>query len=231
MDNFFYQTSEFLNKEQNFLSINNLVKISGDKGFLIDKIPYASNNNFCQKQLYSHNFIYLHVDAFEKLIMAQQYAIQENFKIKLFDGYRPYEIQAFMADQFPHHVENGYVSQPKDGVATHVRGIAIDLTLCNSAGVELDMGSSFDEMSKKSFHNYKEFSLTIIKNRQMLLNIMVKAGFQFYPYEWWHYNLPIFKYDLKNNFIGTLDEAEKKYPKITNCFIDLISDEVKNFII
>ena len=72
--------------------------------------------------------------------------------------YRPFEVQAFMADKFPEHVENGYVSHPSEGIATHVRGIAIDLTLIDKNGKDLDMGTGFDEMSEESHHGSKEIS-------------------------------------------------------------------------
>lgn len=225
----FYQTSEFSIKEQKFLSHHNLTKILPQDGFLIDKIPYASPNNFCNTQLYSHSFIYLHLATYEKLLIAQKYANQINLKLRLFDGYRPFAVQAFMADKFPHHVRSEYVSHPQDGVATHVRGIAIDLTLCDCDGIDLDMGSAFDEMSPISFHNFKQLSPEIINNRLTLLNIMEKAGFQAYPFEWWHYNLPIFKYDLNHNFIGTITQAQENYPKITDNFIDLLGKDVIEF--
>ena len=139
-----------------------------------------------------------------------------------------------MADKFPEHVEKGYVSHPSEGVATHVRGIAIDLTLVDKNGKELDMGTGFDDMSEQSHHNSKaiqESNKEAKKNRQILAEIMQKSGFQIYENEWWHYNLEIFKFDEKGEITGAESVADKKYPKIPEGeFLDLLSAEIKKFL-
>jgi D-alanyl-D-alanine dipeptidase len=233
MQNNYFQSSEFLEKEKNFLKKHDLVKIFQDEKILIDYIPYSTNNNFCHEQLYSHPFVYLHQDAFDNLKKASIFAKEKGFKLRIWDAYRPFEAQAFMADKFPKHVENGYVSHPSEGVATHVRGIAIDLTLVDKNGKELDMGTSFDDMSELSHHDSKALSKKnkiAEENRKILAEIMEKSGFEIYENEWWHYNLKIFKYDEKAKIIGAENIADKKYPKIpTGEFWDLLTPEVKNF--
>jgi D-alanyl-D-alanine dipeptidase len=224
----YFQSTEFLEKEKNFFKKHDLVKIIHDKNILADYVPYATNDNFCHQQLYSHPFIYAHQDAFENLKKASKFADEKGFKLRIWDAYRPFEVQAFMADRFPKHVENGYVSHPNEGVATHVRGIAIDLTLVDKNGKDLDMGTGFDDMSEKSHHGSKEISEEAKKNRQILAEIMQKSGFEIYENEWWHYNLKIFKYDEKGEITGAEDIADKKYPKIpAGEFIDLLTPEVK----
>lgn len=227
-----FQSAELLKKEKAFLEKHNLVKIIGDEKILVDYVPYATNDNFCHQQLYSHPFIYTHRDAFENLKKVANLAEENGFKIRIWDAYRPFEAQAFMADKFPEHVEKGYVSHPSAGIATHVRGIAIDLTLVEKNQKELDMGTGFDDMSEKSHHGSKEISEEAKKNRQILAEIMQKSGFEIYENEWWHYNLKIFKYDEKGEITGAETTADKKYPKIpAGEFLDLLTPEVKkNFL-
>ena len=229
-----FQSTEFLKKEKVFLEKHNLVKIIQDEKILIDYVPYATDNNFCHQQLYSHPFIYINRDAFENLQKASKLAEEKGFKIRIWDAYRPFEVQAFMADKFPEHVEKGYVSHPSEGVATHVRGIAIDLTLVDKNGKELDMGTGFDDMSEQSHHGSKaiqEKNKEAEKNRKILAEIMEKSGFQIYENEWWHYNLEIFKFDEKGEIIGAESVADKKYPKIPEGeFLDLLSAEIKKFL-
>ena len=227
----YFQSPEFLEKEKFFLEKHNLVKIIQDEKILIDYIPYATDDNFCHQQLYSHPFIYAHRDAFENLQKASKIAEEKGFKIRIWDAYRPFEVQAFMADKFPEHVEKGYVSHPSEGIATHVRGIAIDLTLVDKNGENLNMGTSFDEMLEESHHGSKVLSgknKIAEKNRQILAEIMQKSGFEIYENEWWHYNLKIFKYDKKDKIIGAEAVCDKKYPKIpAGEFIELLAPAIK----
>ncbi len=214
---------EFLQKEKLFLSKNNLVKITTETGVIIQEIPYASKHNFTNTKLYSHSFLYLHIDAYKKLLNAIKLADEKGYIIKIFDCFRPFEIQAFMANNFPRFVEGGYVSHPSEGVATHVRGIAVDLTLLNKNDLTpLDMGSDFDEMSEKSHHNSLNISADAKRNRNILADIMIKSGFEIYPNEWWHYNLKIFKY-LNGEIVGATKRADKKYPKIMDKFSELLA--------
>ena len=226
-----FQSTEFLKKEKVFLEKHNLVKIIQNEKILTDYVPYATKANFCHQQLYSHPFIYAHQDAFKNLQTASNLAEEKGLKLRIWDAYRPFEVQAFMADKFPEHVEKGYVSHPSEGVATHVRGIAIDLTLVDENGKELDMGTVFDDMSEQSHHGSKaiqENNTKAEKNRKILAEIMEKSGFQIYDNEWWHYNLKIFKFDEKREIIGAESVADKKYPKIPEGeFIDLLALAVK----
>lgn len=221
-----YKSPTFLEKEKIFLEKNNLVKINKNDNFITDNIPYATTNNFCGVKLYSHDFIYLHRDAFLLLKKAQIEAQKLNFKIRIFDCYRPFEVQAYMAYKFPEFEIAGYVSHPKNGIATHVRGIAVDLTLTDQNGNDLDMGTDFDEMSINSYHDCQTINLNAQNNRKILKNIMENAGFEAYPFEWWHYNLKIFEYQ-NHEIIGANKEADAKYPKILENFDELIGDDIK----
>jgi D-alanyl-D-alanine dipeptidase len=88
------------------------------------------------------------------------------------------------------HTPNAdFVANPDIG-SPHGRGVAIDLTLLDKNGKELDMGTSFDEMDIKSYHGAEGLSHAAEANRLLLLGIMVSAGFEYYEHEWWHYQLP-----------------------------------------
>ena len=220
--------NKFLEKEKYFLRKNNLIKISDEIGVITAEIPYATVNNFTKTKLYSHSFLYLHTDAYNNLLKAIKIADEMGYILKIFDCYRPFSVQAFMAKNFPNFVADGYVSHPSEGVATHVRAIAVDLTLVNKNDLSLvDMGSEFDEMSEKSHHNSLNISNQAKINRNILANIMTQSGFEIYSDEWWHYNLKIFKYK-NGKIVGALSRADKKYPKITENFIELLNYESIN---
>ena len=173
-----------LRNEQNFTEIS-----EEEFGVVLD-LRYATKNNVCERKLYSHPICYLHQDAITPLKIAIQSAKNFGLKLKIFDGFRPIEIQQFMFDRFPSDDANGgFVSNPTNGAIPHCRGVAIDLTLIDSEGNELDMGSDFDEFSDLAFHNCQTISVEAQKNRLLLLGIMTAAGWDFYSKEWWHYQL------------------------------------------
>ena len=87
-----------------------------------------------------------------------------------------------------------YVSNPKNH-SLHNYGCAIDLTLLDSFGRVLDMGTEFDHFgieanTDKDSINMANGKLTKaqIRNRWLLRKCMYKAGFSGIKSEWWHFN-------------------------------------------
>lgn len=170
--------------------MQNLVEITTEKFDVILDLRYASENNVCGHKLYAAPICYLHHDMIKPLEQAIKSAKNLGLKLKIFDTFRPIEVQQYMFDKFPSNDPNGgFVSNPSGGVIPHCRGVAIDLTLCDKSGKELDMGTDFDEFSDLAFHNCDKISVEAQRNRLILLGIMSAAGFDFYSKEWWHYQI------------------------------------------
>ncbi len=110
-----------------------------------------------------------------------------------------------------------YVSDPKKGVASHTRGVAIDVTLVDTkTGKDLDMGTEFDSFSEKAHHDYDaKITREQMKNRLILAGIMNVSQFTAYKYEWWHYN-----YRLYEDYPNYNDQ----YPKLTTGDVELDSE-------
>jgi D-alanyl-D-alanine dipeptidase len=68
--------------------------------------------------------------------------------------------------------------------------VAVDLTLVDEQGQNLDMGTAFDAMVEQSHHFHPSLTPVVHRNRFLLLGIMTQAGFQSLDEEWWHYQLP-----------------------------------------
>jgi len=82
-----------------------------------------------------------------------------------------------------------FLSDPRKG-SPHSRGVAVDLTLVDGSGRELDMGTGFDAFTPLSHHAVTNgIGVEAQKNRLVLLGIMTSAGWDFYKNEWWHYQL------------------------------------------
>jgi D-alanyl-D-alanine dipeptidase len=149
-------------------------------------LRYATANNLTGKTIYRQALCLLHADAAARLDHAVSLARGIGCRLRLFDGFRPVEAQWRLWQALP---DPRFVADPRVG-SNHSRGVAIDLSLSNHHGQPLNLGTDFDDMSERSHHGRSDLPTVVQRNRALLLGIMVGSGWQPYPYEWWHYQLP-----------------------------------------
>ena len=154
-------------------------------GVVLD-LAYATANNIAGRPIYDRAHCLLHRDAEVCLRRAVLAAAAAGYRLKIFDAFRPHEAQVLLWHTAP---DQAYVADPAIG-SNHTRGTAVDLTLVDAQGDELDMGTGFDDMTTASHHFSLEVSVQAQANRQLLLRIMEDAGFVHLAHEWWHYALP-----------------------------------------
>ncbi|MGO8869713.1 MAG: D-alanyl-D-alanine dipeptidase [Alphaproteobacteria bacterium] len=148
-------------------------------------LAYGTADNFTGRPIYRRAACYLHPDAAKALARAIEQAAGLGLALKIFDAYRPTEAQWLM---WRHTPDPEFLADPRRG-SPHSRGVALDLTLVDRAGGELEMGTAFDDFTPRSHHGSLEVSRTAQRNRHLLLGIMSAAGWDFYRNEWWHYQL------------------------------------------
>jgi len=76
----------------------------------------------------------------------------------------------------------------------HSTGAAIDLTLQDAAGREVDMGSPIDETTERSHPDFyaqatSPQQVAFHQHRELLNEVMTGAGFRRHGNEWWHFSL------------------------------------------
>lgn len=148
-------------------------------------IKYATTDNFLKSQVYECPECFLRLKTVQALMQANQDFLKLGFRIKIFDCYRPLDIQKKMWKI----VSNpDYVANPAKG-SIHNRGGAVDITLVDSAGKELDMGTAFDHFGPEAAVDYVNLSEEVKKNRKLLQTVMSANGFTVLRSEWWHFNL------------------------------------------
>ena len=154
-----------------------------DSSFVYD-IRYATINNFVHKKMYPCAKCYVRRVVAEALLKVQKELRTKSLRLKLFDCYRPGKVQKALWAMRP---DPRYVADPKKG-SMHNRGLAVDLTIVDANGKELNMGTTFDYFGKKAYHSYKKLPDTVLKNRLFLKNIMQKYDLEPITSEWWHYS-------------------------------------------
>lgn len=163
---------------------------------------------------------YLRQSVVSALLTAQS-QLQKHYplwRILIFDAYRPVAVQQFMVNYTFEQVlrtaglqvdslsaqrqqeiwEQVYQlwaipSSDERYPPPHSTGAAVDVTLLNSTGENVDMGSAIDELSPRSHPDYYANSTwseaqQYYRNRQILFEAMHFAGFQRHPGEWWHFS-------------------------------------------
>ncbi len=148
-------------------------------------MKYATSDNFLKAKVYDCAECFLRFKTVKALVEANNSFIKMGYKIKLFDCYRPLDIQKKMWKIIPNP---SYVADPSKG-SIHNRGGAVDITLVDANEKELDMGTPFDFFGLEAGHNYSNLSQEIKDNRELLKKVMIEKGFNIFDSEWWHYNL------------------------------------------
>ena len=147
------------------------------------ELRYASANNFTGKVVYPIEVCLLSKDTAEKLIAAQAIFKQDGYAIKIWDAYRPARYQQVLYDATENKT---FLMDPKKG-SKHSRGAAVDLTLVDSNGNELEMPTDFDDFTTQAARDDTTMTETARKNLDYLTQVMIQCGFQYVRNEWWHY--------------------------------------------
>lgn len=146
----------------------------------------------------------------EALVKAKKH-LPNGWNFLIWDGYRPLKLQQKLYDDLTasRHTEHPewdekrlanevekfvkYASYDPSCPSPHNTGGAVDLTIIDGSGKELDMGTMFDEFTEKSYSwdedgNEIGVSSEESSNRKILREILMEEGFGPYQWEWWHFN-------------------------------------------
>jgi zinc D-Ala-D-Ala dipeptidase len=139
-------------------------------------------------------------------LRAVQRACPSGTRLLLIEAYRPVDVQRRYFNEYAarlaaEHPEwdastifanaSRYVAPPKVD-PPHSTGGAIDLTLSDERGCELDLGTRVNASPEESdgacFTDAPTIGESARTNRALLAALMDQAGFVNYPTEWWHWS-------------------------------------------
>ncbi len=160
-------------------------------------LKYATKDNFMGINMYGKfRTAFLHKDSAVKFkragLLLQK--TRPGWSFVVFDALRPRSVQWVMWDRVKDTPQRKYVANAGIG-SPHNYGMALDLSLLDEKGEELDMGTPFDSFSEisepqleKKFLKEGKLTKEQMANRMVLRGVMEKAGFLQLSHEWWHYN-------------------------------------------
>jgi D-alanyl-D-alanine dipeptidase len=173
--------------------------VETDNTNILVHLRYSTSENFLGKDVYGNlEEAYLQPEALSKLYKASELLSKTHPELKLliWDAARPRRIQQVLWDKadIPLPERSQYVANPESG-SIHNYGCAIDLTLADSSGNPLDMGTDYDDFSETA-HIDNEVELISkgvltdrqVQNRAILRSAMTEAGFIPIRSEWWHFD-------------------------------------------
>lgn len=155
---------------------------------------------------------YVRTGVYQRLLTAAK-SLPNGLSLVVLDGWRPFSVQQHLFDTLLNLMEHANTAQSKEqrlsearnlvsppssfsnAPSPHLTGGALDVTLADSDGLLLNMGSLFDEASPMSYTaSFENISQPTCEqqlsrdNRRILYNVMIDAGFTNLPSEWWHFD-------------------------------------------
>lgn len=168
---------------------------------------------------------YVRKEVYERLLAACRF-LPGGYRLCIWDAWRPFALQKELYDRYSAEIVKRfaleqmsekqrsaeiakYVSLPeenRDVPPVHTTGGAVDVTILDADGRELEMGTAFDAFTEETHTAYFETAGdTVIRdNRRLLYTAMTSAGFTNLPSEWWHY-------DYGDRFWGYYTDAPAMY--------------------
>jgi D-alanyl-D-alanine dipeptidase len=170
-------------------------------------LRYCTTDNFIGERIdgYLQPRGILTVAAAAALAQVQAMLKPAGLELSIFDAYRPQQaVRHFLrwiedpsdchmkADYYPQTskpdlLRLGYIARR----SSHTRGSTVDLTIVpgKPGAAALDMGSNFDYFGPESWADYTGITPQQQANRLLLRRLMMQAGFEPFPMEWWHFTL------------------------------------------
>lgn len=148
------------------------------------ELKYTGTDNITGRSIYSFQEPYLRYGTVKKLMQVQETLREQGLSLKIWDAFRPASAQSAIWEAYPNST---FVTNPEVTYADNTYGNAVDITLADAEGVELEMPTGFDVFTSLADRNYGDCSELSAANATMLQELMGKSGFTYTQTSWWHY--------------------------------------------
>ena len=171
----------------------------------LSKFNFVLEPIYFQQDLSDLSFCFLRERVAEKLQRVQDNL--RGLRLKIWDAWRSRETQAKLYSYYQNQLAakhpkwdkfrldremTAFVASPSLAIIPpHSTGGAVDLTLVDQNGNELNMGTifdSFEPMAASLYFEEEGRDPQIRENRRLLREAMSAEDFRFDEFEWWHFD-------------------------------------------
>ena len=146
-------------------------------------IIFATPDNFTGNTQYARDIPILQSGTAEKLKSAQEIFARDGYTIKVYDAYRPSSVSGILSTII---ADSRYIASA--GSSIHNRAAAVDITLIDADGNELEMPSPMHTFNSTSHRDSSAMSEEARKNMDYMASVMRQCGFTTVSTEWWHFS-------------------------------------------
>lgn len=148
------------------------------------ELKYATSDNITGRIIYDFQEAYLRYGTVKKLMQVQEELRAQGLSLKIWDAFRPAEAQSAIWEAYPNAT---FITNPAATYADNTYGSAVDITLVDGNGVELEMPTGFDTYTSLADRNYGDCGQEAGENATMLQELMGRNGFTYTQTSWWHF--------------------------------------------
>ncbi len=163
-----------------------LVDVRSVDPTILVELRYATERNITGRAIYPPGTRPLVRRAVaHRLAIAQEFLRARGYGLKIWDAYRPPSAQRALWQLTRNR---SYVADPSGELGSlHTWGVAVDATLVDSTGREMQMPTGFDEFTPAAMLRYRGDDKLVRWNLKVLQSAMHRGGFYGMRTEWWHF--------------------------------------------
>jgi zinc D-Ala-D-Ala dipeptidase len=163
-----------------------LVDIAKVDPTIVIDLRYATDKNVTGHALYARGMRALVLpQVAQQLAGAQAYLKQFNYRLKIWDAYRPKEAQELL---WKYAARDQYVANPEKGFGSmHSYGVSVDATMIDDWSQEVTMPTKFDEFTPQAMMIYSGRDPLVKQHLTLLQKAMSHNNFYGLRVEWWHF--------------------------------------------
>jgi D-alanyl-D-alanine dipeptidase len=141
-------------------------------------------------------------EEIRNMLVKSSLLLPDNYFLYVICAYRDIETQRKYWQETIDEIKSKFPNLPSEelkrrarlwtaeptGEGPHQTGGAVDVLLIDETKKELPMGTAYRENNEKTRMFSKFCTKKEKKGRKILRDVMIKAGFWYYPGEWWHFS-------------------------------------------
>ena len=153
-------------------------------GIMLD-IRFATKNNIVGERLYTSPKAFVRKPMAVSLEIIQEALNRRGLGLIVFDTYRPYSV----AEKINEQMNNPSEKTLLENSVKHCHGASVDVSLFSLAtGKEVQMPSGYCQNMEATRPDYPDLPDNVLKNREILIQLMQQHGFRVSPNQWWHFD-------------------------------------------